>query len=84
MKSGRNTDLKDVVCRMDLIYDEIIDKIDVKYIPSRRLAIVLTPGLYEFSANHLVLKTSLRRGVKIGVTIEYIKLRSILSNNQTY
>ena len=45
-KVGYN-DLKDLVYRMRLSYDEIMDILDLNYIPTKRTGYSLNPGIYE-------------------------------------
>ena len=45
-KVGYN-DLKDLVYRMRLSYDEIMNILDLKYIPTKKTGYSLNPGIYE-------------------------------------
>ena len=45
-KVGYN-DLEDLVYRMRLSYDEIMDILDLNYIPTKRTGYSLNPGIYE-------------------------------------
>ena len=72
----------DMVYRFQLTYDEIIDFLDLKYIPTKRTGYSLTPGIYEITDNNLMLKRLLPNNVKISTTID-IRLKSNLNNNQT-
>ena len=47
LKNVKYKDLKDLVYRMRLSYDEIIDILDLKYIPTERTGFSLDPGIYE-------------------------------------
>ena len=38
LKSGKHNDLEDMVYRMQKTYDEILDILDLKHIPSKRLS----------------------------------------------
>ena len=40
-------DLEDLVYRMRLSYDEIINLLDLKYIPTKTTGYSLNPGIYE-------------------------------------
>ena len=81
-KVGYN-DLKDLVYRMRLSYDEIIDILDLKYIPTKRTGYSLNPGIYEIVDLNNTLKYILPDNVKVSVTIDDIRLKSNLKNNQT-
>ena len=47
LKNVKYKDLKDLVYRIRLSYDEIIDILDLKYIPTKRTGYSLDPGIYE-------------------------------------
>ena len=47
LKNVKYNDLKDLVYRMQLTYDEIIDILDLKYIPTKRTGYSLNLGIYE-------------------------------------
>ena len=81
-KVGYN-DLKDLVYRMRLSYDEIIDILDLKYIPTKRTGYSLNPGIYEIVDLNNTLKYILPDNVKVSVTIDDIRLKSNLKMNQT-
>ena len=68
---------------MQLTYDEIIDVLDLKYIPTKRTGYSLNPGIYEIVDLNNTLKHILPDNVKVGVTIDDIKLKSNLKINQT-
>ena len=42
-------DLEDMVFRMELTYNEILDILDVKYIPASTVGYTRPSGLYEIS-----------------------------------
>ena len=81
-KVGYN-DLKDLVYRMRLSYDEIIDILDLKYIPTKRTGYSLNPGIYEVVDLNNTLKYILPNNVKVNITIDDIRLKSHLKINQT-
>ena len=81
-KVGYN-DLKDLVHRMRLSYDEIIDILDLKYIPTKRTGYSLNPGIYEIVDLNNTLNYILPDNVKVSVTIDDIRLKSNLKINQT-
>ena len=81
-KVGYN-DLKDLVYRMRLFYDEIMDILDLKYIPTKRTGYSLNPGIYEVIHLNTTLKHILPDNVKINIAIDDIRLKSNLKINQT-
>ena len=76
-------DLGHLVYRMQLTYDEIMDVIDLKYISTKRIGYSLDPGIYEIVDLYTTLKHILPDNVKVNVTIDDIRLKSILKFNQT-
>ena len=81
-KVGYN-DLKDLVYRMRLSYDEIMDILDLKDIPTKRTGYSLNPGIYEVVDLNNTLKYILPDNVKVNITIDDIRLKSNLKINQT-
>ena len=63
---------------MRLSYNEIIDILDLKYIPKKRTGFSLNPGVYEVSDLNNILKYILPDNVKVSVTIDDIRLKSNL------
>ena len=47
LKNAKYNDLEDLVYRMRLSYDEIMDILDLKYVPTKRTGYSLNPGIYE-------------------------------------
>ena len=68
---------------MRLSYDEIMDILDLKYIPTKRTGYSLNPGIYEVVDLNNTLNHILPNNVKINVTIDDIRLKSNLKINQT-
>ena len=68
---------------MQLTYNEIIDIIDLEYIPTKRSGYSLNPGIYEVVDLNNTLKYILPDNVKTSITIDDIKLKSNLKINQT-
>ena len=68
---------------MRLSYDEIIDILDLKYIPTKRTGCSLNPGFYEVVDLNNTLNYILPHNVKVNITIDDIKLKSNLKINQT-
>ena len=76
-------DLDDLVYRMQLTYDEIIDILDLKNIPTKRTGYSLNPGIYEIIDLNNTLKYILPNNVKVNNTIDDIGIKSNLKTNQT-
>ena len=83
LKKVKYNDLEDLVYRMRLSYDEIMDILDLKYIPTKRTGYSLNPGIYEVVDLNNTLKYILPDNVKVNITIDDIRLKSNLKINQT-
>ena len=83
LKKVKYNDLDDMVYRFQLTYNEIIDILDLKYIPTQRTGYSLNPGIYEVVDLNNTLKYILPDNVKVSVTIDDIRLKSNLKINQT-
>ena len=83
LRNVKYNDLEDLVYRMQPTYDEIIDVLDLKYIPTKRTGYSLNPGLYEVVDLNNTLKFVLSDNVKINVTTDDVRLNSNLKTNQT-
>ena len=68
---------------MRLSYDEIMDILDLKYIPTKRTGFSLNPSIYEVVDLNKTLKYILPKNVKVNITIDDIRLKSKLKINQT-
>ena len=68
---------------MRLSYDEIIDILDLEYIPTKRTGYSLNPDIYEVVDLKNALKYILPDNVKVNVTIDDVRIKSNLKNNQT-
>ena len=68
---------------MRLSYNEIMDILDLKYIPTKRTGYSLSPGIYEVVDLNNTLNYILPDNVKVNVTIDDIRLKSNLRINQT-
>ena len=68
---------------MRLSYDEIMDILDLNYIPTKRTGYSLDPGIYEVIVLNNTLKHILPDNVKVNITIDDIRLKSNLKINQT-
>ena len=82
-KNIKYNDLEDLVYRMQLTYDEIIDILNFKYIPTKRTGYSLNPGIYEVIDLNNTLNYILPDNVKVSITIDHIRLKSNLKINQT-
>ena len=82
-KKVKYNDLDDLVYRMRLSYDEIMDTLDLKYFPTKRTGYSLNPGFYEVVDLNNTLKYILPDNVKVTITIGDIRLKSNLKTNQT-
>ena len=83
LKNAKFNDLEDMVYRFQLTYDEIMDILDLKYIPTKRTGYSLDPGIYEVDDLNNTLKRILPDNVKVSVTKDDIRLKSNLKTNQT-
>ena len=55
---------------MQLTYDEIMDILNLKYIPTKRIGYSLKPNIYQMIDINETLKNILPNNVKISVTID--------------
>ena len=83
LKEAKYKDIRDLVHRMRLSYDEIMDILDLKYIPTKRTGYSLDPAIYEVDDLNHTLKYILPDNVKVTVSIDDIRLKSNLKTNQT-
>ena len=83
LKNVKYNDLEDLVYRMRLSYDEIVDVLDLKYTPTKRTGYSLNPGIYEVVDLNNTLKQILPDNVKVNITKDDIRLGSDLKTNQT-
>ena len=72
-----------MVYRFQLTYDENINILDLKYIPTKRRSCSLNPGVYEVVDLNDTLNYFLPDNVKVSVTINDVRLKSNLKINQT-
>ena len=83
LKKSKYNDLEDMVCRFQLTYDEFIEILNLKCIPTTNIRYTLPPGLYEIVNNNFMLM-SLRPGeVKLNIATDDIRLKSNLATNKT-
>ena len=83
LKNVKYNDLEDLVYRFKLTYDEIMDILDLKYIPTRRTGYSIEPNIYNVVDLNNTLKNILPDNVKINITIDEKKYKSNLKINQT-
>ena len=83
LKKAKYKEFRDLVYRMQLTYDEIIDILDLKYIPTKRTGYSLNPDIYEIVDINNTLKHILPHNVKVNITIDDFRLKSNLKINQT-
>ena len=68
---------------MRLTYDEIMDILDLKNIPTERTGYSPNPGIYKVFDLNNTLKIILPDNVEVTVTIDDVRLKSNLGINQT-
>ena len=68
---------------MRLSYDEIMDILDLNWIPTKRTGYSLNPGIYEVIDINNTLKHILPDNVEVNITIDDIRLKSNLKIKQT-
>ena len=83
LKHAKFDDLEDMVYRFQLTYDEIMDILDLKYIPTKKTGYSLDSGIFEVDDLNNILKYILPDNVKVCITIDDIRLKSNLKTNQT-
>ena len=75
-------DLEDLVYRFQPIYDEITNILGLKRIRTKRIGCSIPPGMYKIIDNNFMSKHLLPKEVKVDITIDDVRLKSILKNNQ--
>ena len=83
LKNVKYNDLEDLVYRMRLRYDEIMNILDSNYIPTKKTGFSLNPAIYEVIDLNNTLKYILPDNVKVNFTIDDFRLKSNLKINQT-
>ena len=83
LKKVKYNDLEDLVYRFRLTYDEIIDILDLKYIPTKRKGYSIEPKIYNVVDLNKTLKNILPNNVKIDINIDERKCKTDLKINQT-
>ena len=64
LKNAKYNDLEDLVYRMQLTYDAIINVLDLKYIPTKRMGYSIEPNIYNVVDLNKTLKNILANNVK--------------------
>ena len=83
LKRVKCKDLKDMVYRVELTYDEIVDILDVKYFARSVNGNKLPIGIFGIININLILISLFPDEVKVNVIIDDIRLRSNLTTNET-
>ena len=83
LKKVEYNDLEDLVYRFQLTYDEIIDVLDLKYIPTKRLGYSIEPDIYNVVDLNITLKNILPNNVETNVSIDERKYKTDSKINQT-
>ena len=83
IKNAKYNDLEDLVYRMQLTYDEIINILDLKYIPTKRIGYSIEPNIINVVDLNKTFKNILSNNIKINVSIDERKYKTDLKINQT-
>ena len=82
LKNAKYNDLEDLVYRMQLTYNEIINILDLKYISTKRTGYSIEPNIYDIVDLNKTLKNILPNNLKINVSIDERKYKTDLKINQ--
>ena len=83
LKKAKYIDLEDLVYKFQLTYDEIIDILDLKYIPLKRTEYSLNQGIYEVVDLNNTSNYFVPNNLEVNNTIDDLRLKSKLKINQT-
>ena len=83
LKNAKYNDLEDLVYRMKLTYDEIINILDLKNFSTKRMGYSIEPNIYNIVDLNKTLKHILPNNIKINVSINERKYKTDLKINQT-
>ena len=72
VKRANYHDLEDLVYRMELTYDEFLDKLDIKYYPLKRTSYTLPHRKFKIIVINKTLEYSLHDIVKVSINIDDI------------
>ena len=84
LKRVKYKDLRDLVFRIELTYDESVDILDIKNNAGATNGYKLPPGRYEITDINLMLKSLFSDEKKVNITIDDIKLGSNLTSDKLY
>ena len=76
-------DLEDIVYRLQITNDEIVNILVFKYVAGSTKGYTLPPGVYEITDINFMLKALLPNEVELNITIDDVRLKSNLTNNKT-
>ena len=83
LKKVKYPDIEDLVHRMQLTYDEIINILDLKYIPTKRIGYSIEPNIYNVADLNKTIKNILPNNVKIDTNIDERKYKTDLKFSHT-
>ena len=83
VKRVKYRDLEDMVCRLQLTYDESVDILDVNKVAGSTKRYFLAPGNCEVADINVMLKSLLPKDVKVKITIDDFRLKPTLATNKT-
>ena len=81
LKILKYKDLEDIVFKIELTYDKIVDILDIKYIDGSTIGYSLPPGIYETSDTKSMLRSLPSDELEVSIAIDDIRLRSIFTTN---
>ena len=82
LKTSKYHDLEDMVYRFQLTNDEILDALDLKYIPTTTIGYTVPPGMYGIIDFDFILKFLIPKEAKVEITVDGVRLRSILTTKK--
>ena len=83
LRKVKYRDLEDLVYRLQLTYEEIIDILDENFTAGSIIGYTLPPNIYEINDINLMLKSLLPGKVKLNFTIDGFRKRPNLTTNKT-
>ena len=83
LKRVNYIDPDDMVYRLQLTYNEIMDILDVRYFSGSTIGYTIPPGVYEISDFNLMLKSLISGEVKVNNAFDDTSLKSIFITNKT-
>ena len=84
LKTVKYNNLVDLLYRFQLTFDEIMDILDLRNIPSKRTGYSLPPCIYGVSDVNKPLEHISHDNVKLSNTIDDIRLKSNLNNKSNF